>query len=112
MISERDKTYLTHRRQALADIERYMREVTKEKCEKDDMRRNAVVRLLEVIGEAARNVSDECKKNYPDIAWKDSTAMRNFLIHQYFHLDVKSVWKPVRNDLPLLRGEINKAFDG
>jgi uncharacterized protein with HEPN domain len=112
MINERDKRYFLHITQAIADIERYMRGVTKEEFAKDDMRRNAVVRLLEVIGEAARNVSEECKRSYPDIAWRDSTDMRNFLIHQYFHLDIKSVWDTVQDDLPALKQEIGKALNG
>ena len=109
MISDRDKRYLIHIRQAIADIERYTGGVMREEFYRDDMRHNAVVRLLEVIGEAARNVSDECKARYPYVAWRESVSMRNFLIHQYFHLDLKSVWDTVQEDLPVLKREIDKA---
>jgi len=58
--------------------------------------------MLEIIGEAARKISQETKNAHPDIPWKDITGMRNRLIHEYFRIDIEKVWDTVRNDIPVL----------
>lgn len=60
------------------------------------------MRMLEIIGEAARKISQETKNAHPDIPWKDITGMRNRLIHEYFRIDIEKVWDTVRNDIPVL----------
>ena len=62
----------------------------------------ATLRAIEVIGEAAKNVPASIRRRYPQIAWADVIAMRNKLAHEYFGVDLRTVWATVRQDLPPL----------
>ena len=63
---------------------------------------DAVVRRIEIIGEAARRVSTEMRVQYPEIEWREMTSMRNLVIHEYDVVDIGQVWDTVRNKLPSL----------
>lgn len=63
---------------------------------------DAVVRNLEIIGEAARHVPDEIVNEHPEIPWREMRDMRNLLSHEYFGINEKIVWETVKNDLPVL----------
>jgi uncharacterized protein with HEPN domain len=63
----------------------------------------AVIRALEVIGEAAKNIPSEFRQQHPDIPWEDAAGMRDVLAHAYFGVDVEVVWRTVREDIPRLR---------
>ncbi len=63
----------------------------------------AVVRGLEIIGEAVKKVPKELRESYPDIPWKRIAGMRDKLIHEYFGVDIEVVWKTVREDIPYLK---------
>ncbi len=93
--------YLRHIRDAIARIEKYTakgREVFFE----DTMVQDAVIRNLEVIGEAVRSLPLELKRRYPEIPWRSITALRNVLIHEYFGVDLDIVWRVVQRRLPAL----------
>ena len=62
----------------------------------------AVVRAIEVLGEAAARVSDETRRTMPDIPWNAIVGMRNRLVHGYFNIDVAIVWKTVTDEIPAL----------
>jgi uncharacterized protein with HEPN domain len=66
----------------------------------------AVIRALEVIGEAAKNIPEPIRNKYPHIPWRDMAGMRDKLIHHYFGVDLKTIWKTVTQDLPILQVEI------
>jgi len=59
---------------------------------------DAIIRNLEIIGEASGNISDELKQKYPDVSWKEMKGMRNFVIHQYFGMELSDIWSTVVND--------------
>lgn len=63
----------------------------------------AVIRALEVIGEAARQIPTSVRERYVEIPWQDMVAMRNVVIHGYFGVDIEVIWRTVRDDLPPLR---------
>jgi len=67
----------------------------------DEKTQDAVVRQLEIIGEAAANLTIELRAENPQVAWKDATASRNRLIHGYFDVDAEMVWDITQNDLPV-----------
>lgn len=69
----------------------------------------ALVRLFEVVGEAANRVSDECQRKYPAIPWLRITGMRNRLIHGYDSVDFEILCRTITEDLPLLAAELEKA---
>ena len=62
----------------------------------------ALVQLLEIIGEAASKVSEQCREEYPQIDWLDAVGMRNRLIHAYFDVSLTIVWRTIKEDLPPL----------
>ncbi len=70
----------------------------------------AVVRALEIIGEAANHVPDEARDRWPQVAWQDMADMRNVLIHAYFGVDLEAVWRTVQEDLPPLRDLIKQIL--
>lgn len=68
----------------------------------DRMLNLSLVRLLEIIGEAAAGISDPMKESYPHIPWHQMTSMRNRLIHGYFDINLDVVWQTIKMDLPAL----------
>ncbi|MDP1854286.1 MAG: DUF86 domain-containing protein [Candidatus Omnitrophota bacterium] len=79
---------------------------------KDKKTINAVVRSIEVIGEAAKNIPVALRHRYPDIPWKKMSGMRNKLIHEYFGVDVEILWKTVKEEIPILAHSIKEVLKG
>ncbi|MBI5388787.1 DUF86 domain-containing protein [Candidatus Woesearchaeota archaeon] len=71
---------------------------------------NAVLRSLEVMGEAAKNIPDTLRKKYPKIPWEEMSGIRDKLIHEYHGVDLEIVWSVVRKELPLLKPEVLKLL--
>ncbi|MCX6768378.1 MAG: DUF86 domain-containing protein [Candidatus Micrarchaeota archaeon] len=71
---------------------------------------NAVVRSLEIIGEASKKVPVAVQKKYPDVPWKKMAGMRDKLIHEYFGIDEEIVWKVARDEIPLVKPAIKKML--
>ncbi|MDD5643406.1 MAG: DUF86 domain-containing protein [Syntrophales bacterium] len=88
--------------EAAKKIMEFLKDKTFEDFMLDDMRRAAVERNLEIIGEAARHVSDELKQEHPEIPWQQIIAHRNVLIHEYGDIDYLKIWKVVSFDVPKL----------
>ena len=101
-----DAVYLSHMRDAIAKIERYLAGVDYETFAANDMMIDAVVRELEIIGAAARNLSVSFLEEHPDIPWSRIKRMRNILIHEYFGVNLKVVWDTTHSNLPQLKAFI------
>lgn len=71
----------------------------------------AVVRALEIVGEAARQIPEELREQYPDVPWSEAIGMRNKVIHGYFGVDMRVIWDTVRDDLPPLRAVARMLAD-
>jgi uncharacterized protein with HEPN domain len=69
---------------------------------------DAVLRRIEIIGEAARHISPQTRKKYPQIPWRDMTVLRNLVIHQYDAVDINQVWDTTQHKLPHLVDELSK----
>lgn len=89
-------------------IEEYTKGLSSKDFEADWKTVDAVVRNLEIIGEAAKNMPEEIIEKYPEIPWSSMVSMRNKVIHEYFGVDVEILWKTTKEDLPLLKEEIGK----
>jgi len=98
----RDPAYLWDMLHATRDIRQFTIGVSFEQYMKNKMMQLAVERLLEVIGEAARNVSDAFKKAHPEILWKQIIGQRNILIHEYGDIVQDRIWSVVESDIPRL----------
>jgi len=80
----------------------YVRDVDWAHFESDVQLQDAVIRRLEIIGEAARRISDEFQSRWPNLPWRDMIGMRNVMIHGYDTVDLAIVWHTVQHDLPEL----------
>lgn len=98
-----DSVYLQHMLESIETIESYTEDVTEADFRERSMLQDAVIRQLEVLGEAAMQLSEETRNEYEDVPWQDITGMRNKLIHGYFGVDIDVVWETVIDDLPRLR---------
>ncbi|MBM4349214.1 MAG: DUF86 domain-containing protein [Deltaproteobacteria bacterium] len=72
---------------------------------------NAVVRSLEIMGEAAKRVPEAVRQRYPDVPWKRMTGMRDKLIHEYSGVDLEIVWGVVKTELPPVKPLIDQIFE-
>jgi uncharacterized protein with HEPN domain len=88
---------------ALEKIENFTAGFELDSFVKDDKTAFAVIRALEIIGEAARKIPKSMRSHYPNIPWQDMAAMRNKLSHDYFGVDLRVVWKTLQIDLPPLK---------
>jgi len=104
------KAYLKDILEAASKIERYTKGLSYTEFLKDSLRKDGVVRNLEVIGEAAKNIPPEIKTKSPEIEWKEIIGFRDVLIHAYFGVDFEIVWDVVKNKLPDLRDSIQKII--
>jgi uncharacterized protein with HEPN domain len=76
----------------------------------DNKTQDAVIRNLEVMGEAARNISADLKGRFSDLPWREMSAVRNRLIHHYFGINNEIVWQIIEHDLPELLPELEKLI--
>lgn len=95
-----DKDHLADIQEALEKIQRYIEGYTFEQFVQDSKTQDAVIRNLEIIGEAAKMVSAPLKKRYPEIPWKAMAGVRDRLIHHYFGIDYETVWRIITRELP------------
>ena len=77
-----------------------------EEFSKDDKTIYAVVRAIEIIGEAVRNIPKDLRDTYPEIPWREIVGTRDKLIHEYFGVDMNVVWKTIQDDFPKLVGQL------
>lgn len=101
MTAPRDhKVYCEDILRAIAHIEQYTNGMTLEQFKEDTKTQDAVVRNLEIIGEAVKCIPEDIRNANPRMMWGPAAAMRDFLIHEYPEVDVGAVWNTVVSDLP------------
>ena len=105
---ERDVIYKQHISEAGERITDYLKEVSLEQFTADHMMQAAVVRELEIIGEAAKRLSEEYKAQTSQIPWRKVAGFRDVAVHDYMDIDIDIVWTIVKEDLP----EMRKAVAG
>jgi len=105
-----DGDYIEDIYNSIQAIERYVKGYTLEDFEKDDKTHNAVIRMLEVIGEAGNKISDRIKEKYPQAKWDKIRGMRNRIAHEYFGLDLNIVWDVIGEDLLSLKAVVKKIL--
>lgn len=102
----RGSVYLRHILDAIYNIEKFVKDVSKDDFFGNVEKQYAVLRGLEIIGEATKNLSRELKRKHPEVPWKEIAGMRDKLIHQYFGVNLNLVWETIHGRLPDLRYQI------
>ena len=105
-----DSVYLKHIRDAILKIEGYTKRVSASSFQKNTLIQDAVIRQIEIIGEATKRVSEQTRIEYQDILWDDIAGMRDKLIHDYFGVDIEKVWLTVLKDIPTLKKQISRIL--
>jgi len=85
---------------SIKQVEQYTKDMKRSGFEASLQAQDAVIRRLEIIGEASKNLPKEITSKYPKIPWKEIAGMRDVLIHSYFGVNIERVWKVVEEDLP------------
>lgn len=103
--------YLEDVSSAIMDIRSFVQDMSADQFMSDKKTVNAVVRSLEVIGEATGKIPNEVRMQYPHVPWEEITGMRNRLIHEYFGVDLDIVWQTIQEDLTLLETAIKTMLN-
>lgn len=110
MTAKGDRLRLAHILESIELISRWLDGVDKDRFLKSELLQEAVIRRLEVIGEAAKHVSSQLKEQHPEVPWKEMSGMRDVLIHEYFGVDLEQVWETATKDVPEVARQIRTIF--
>lgn len=106
-MSKRDwKLFINDILECIEKIETYLASLSYDDFLSDDKTKDAVVRNLEVIGEAAKQIPEQIRQKYPEIPWQQIAGLRNRLIHGYFVVDYGIIWNIITKELPDLKTKI------
>ncbi len=105
------KDYVLDILNSIEEIEEFIRGMDFEDFVNDRKTINAVLRSLEVMGEAAKKIPEEVKKNHSSIPWKQMAGMRDKLIHEYHGVDLEIVWEVIDKEIPALKPEFEKILE-
>ena len=97
------KLYLQDILESILAIEEYTKNLTEDEFYLNRQVQDAVIRRLEIIGEAVKNLEDDFRNKYPQIEWKKIAGMRDIIAHEYFGVKLDRVWLVVRQDIPNLK---------
>jgi len=100
--------YIEHILLAIEKILEYTKGMSLLDFRENEMAQDAVIRNIEIIGEATKNISNDLKATYTEIPWRAMTGMRDKLIHDYMGVDTDVLWKTIEKDIPLLESTIRK----
>ncbi len=103
-----DLAYIEHILLSILRIKNYTKDISKNDFEKNEMIQDAVIRNIEIIGEATKNISENLKSTYYEIPWREMAGMRDKLIHDYMGVDVDVIWKTIETDIPYLEALLKK----
>jgi uncharacterized protein with HEPN domain len=98
----RDDAYLLDMLLAARKVQSFTIGITQEQFERDEILQHAVLRMIQIIGEAANKISPTLREAHPEIPWSQIIGMRHRLVHDYLHIDLSRVWQVIERDIPAL----------
>ncbi len=104
------RLYIKDMLAAIDSIESFVRGLDEQAFQEDDKTSSAVVRKLEIIGEAAKQIPESLRQKYPQVSWTEMAGMRDRLIHAYFGVDYKLVWKTITERIPQVKPHLQKLL--
>lgn len=105
-----DKERLLHILDAIKTIEEFTYNISYEQYNNDFKLKLALVKLLEIIGEAASGITIETQEKFNNIEWAILKSVRNVLVHEYFGIDYRIIWNSIKNNIPILKQKINNII--
>lgn len=99
-------TFVKHILESINNIEEFVNGISRESFMKNKEKQSAVVRQIEIIGEASKNLPENFKKEHSEVSWKEIIGSRDKIIHHYFGVDLEIVWEIVTINLPELKKQI------
>lgn len=106
-----DKVFIKHILDEIKFITKETEFLSLEDLDKNETLKRALLRSLEIIGEAAKNVSNEFRNEHPEIRWREMAGLRDKLIHVYFGVDWNTVWDVIKTKIPELKNKLKKLQD-
>lgn len=103
--------FVKHVKESINNLDLFLKEVTKEDFFGDIEKQSAVVRQLEIIGEAVKNLPHNFRKKYPSIPWIDIAGTRDKIIHHYFGIKLNLIWDIIKEDIPKLKKDIQEILE-
>jgi uncharacterized protein with HEPN domain len=101
-----DKQRLQHILESIVEIESYILDKDFDEFSSNSMMHFATIKQIEIIGEAANNMSEETKNNHTHILWRQIIGLRNVLVHEYFEVDIMLIWQIIQHDIPTLKNGV------
>ncbi|MBD3255278.1 MAG: DUF86 domain-containing protein [Candidatus Lokiarchaeota archaeon] len=110
-MSRYNDNYLHHILDSILRIERFTEDVDQNEFNDSELIQSAVIRQIEIIGEATKHISKELKNEYTYVPWNDIAGMRDKLIHGYLGVDIEIVWDTLKKDIPQLKRWIEEILE-
>ena len=95
--------------ESISRIEEYVKDIDEAEFYGNSEKQDAVLRRLEIIGEAVKNIPQDVRDKYPEIPWKQIAGMRDVVIHEYFGVTLGRIWKVIQADMKDIKNNINKV---
>jgi len=108
---KKNEIFLLHILDAISDINIFTEGITQDEFYNNKEKQYAIIRALEIVGEAVKNLDRDFKSKYKIIPWKEISGMRDKLIHGYFGIKIELVWETVKYKIPKLKEQINKILE-
>ena len=107
-----DTVYLRHILDSINSVEQYLEGISIETFMKDKLIQDGIIRRLEIIDEASRNISQTFREQYSGIPWGQIIGLRNRIIHAYFNINLTTIWDIVQDELPSLKQNVENILGG